>query len=71
MELPVPNSSSMQHPDPDLNFDDTKFSMRIILEGASCTIAAACVGMHAMGAAKQLWYKKPLQDDTRIIDFTF
>jgi hypothetical protein len=35
MELPVPNSS-IQHPDPDSDFDD----MRIILKGASCTIRA-------------------------------
>jgi hypothetical protein len=32
MELPVPNSS-MQHPDPNLDFDDT----RMILHGASYT----------------------------------
>ena len=37
MELSVPNSS-MQHPDPDLDFDDT----RMVLQGASCTIAAGC-----------------------------
>jgi hypothetical protein len=35
MEPPMSNSS-MRHPDPDLDFDDT----RIILQGASCTIAA-------------------------------
>jgi hypothetical protein len=38
MEPPMSNSS-MSHQDPDLDFDDT----RIILQGASCTIAArAC-----------------------------
>ena len=35
MEPPMSNSS-MRHPDPDLDFDDT----RMILQGASRTIAA-------------------------------
>jgi hypothetical protein len=35
MDPPMSNSS-MSHQDPDLDFDDT----RIILQGASCTIAA-------------------------------
>ena len=35
MEPPMSNSS-MRHQNPDLDFDDT----RIILQGASCTIAA-------------------------------
>ena len=35
MEPPMSNSS-MRHPDPDLDFDDT----RMILQGDSCTIAA-------------------------------
>jgi hypothetical protein len=35
IEPPIPNSS-MHHPDPDLDFDDT----RMIMQGASCTIAA-------------------------------
>jgi hypothetical protein len=35
MKTPMSNSS-MRHPDPDLDFDDT----RIILQGASCTITA-------------------------------
>jgi hypothetical protein len=34
MEPPMSNSS-MRHPDPDLDFDDT----RMIMQGASCTIA--------------------------------
>jgi hypothetical protein len=38
MEAPMSNGS-MHHPDPDFDFDDT----RIILQGASCTIAAAVV----------------------------
>jgi hypothetical protein len=42
IELPVPNSS-MQHPDPDLDFDD----MRMVLKGASCTIAAVKAGIWA------------------------
>jgi hypothetical protein len=43
MEPPMSNSS-MRHPDPDLDFDDT----RIILQGAPCTIAAQpCPRIHS------------------------
>ena len=38
-ELPVPNGS-MQHREPKSEIDDT----RMILQGASCTIAAAGIG---------------------------
>ena len=38
MEPPMSNSS-MHHTDPDLDFDD----MRVIVQGASCTIAARAV----------------------------
>ena len=44
MELPVPNCS-MQHREPKSEIDDT----RMILQGASCTIAAQLADRGALG----------------------
>jgi hypothetical protein len=46
---PLMSNSSMQHQNPDLDFDDT----RIILHGASCTIAAKSLAKSACGQSER------------------
>ena len=56
MELPVPNCS-MQHQNPVGDFDDT----RMILQGASCTIAALhCQGLPKNQPALEVLVRGPL-----------